>query len=291
MSAAITSPHHRFPIRKDDIDAAERSALRRYKTWRRFHNGVRKLGGPLLKTIARYPNAVMVAGCQRSGTTMLTRIIAGATGFRGLALTDDDELDAALALGGQINLPTDFRYCFQTTYLNEQYTNYATLGPGHKLIWVVRNPNSVIYSMVYNWRRFALNELYEACGVQLTDSERLRRSHLPWPLGPSNLEKACLSYSGKNQQIHEIHGWLGAKRMLIIDYDQLAASPAHWLPGIFRFIGEPYDPAYAENVRQDSIRKAKRLSDAAKALIERHTQATYRQCLALTQTSESVLNR
>ena len=88
---------------------------------------------------------------------MLTRLIAGAPGFTRLALTADDELDAALALAGLIDLPVGSRYCFQTTYLNECYADYRMLGPGQRLIWVLRNPYSVVYSMLYNWGRFALD--------------------------------------------------------------------------------------------------------------------------------------
>ena len=60
---------------------------------------------------------------------MLTRVIAGSSDFRGLALTHDDELDAALALCGEIDLPSGPRYCLQTTYLNERYPEYGSLDP------------------------------------------------------------------------------------------------------------------------------------------------------------------
>lgn len=163
-------------LRPEDIAERQRAALRRYQTWRRFHHGPRKSGQPLLKSLPRYPNCVLVAGCQRSGTTMLSRVIAGARGFQRFALTPDDELDAALILAGEVDVPTDRRYCFQTTYLNEKCGEYGTLGPDHKLIWVLRNPYSVVYSMVNNWKPAALTRLYEGCAIQGTMSARLRRS-------------------------------------------------------------------------------------------------------------------
>ena len=60
------------------------------------------------------------------------------------ALTTDDELDAALALAGLVDLPLERRYCFQTTYLNERYEDYRTLDAGQRLIWVLRNHYSVV---------------------------------------------------------------------------------------------------------------------------------------------------
>jgi hypothetical protein len=223
----------------------------------------------------------MVAGCQRSGTTMLTRIIARSASFRSLALTDDDELDAALALCGEIDLPLGTRYCFQTTYLNESYAEYQMMGPDNRLIWVLRNPKSVIFSMIHNWRRFALNELYEGCGLALAKSDRLRNVRLPWPLGPSRTEKACLSYSAKTAQINAIRNIMNPEHVMVLDYDKLVTAPHEWLPKIFAFIDEPYDPKYANSVRTSSLEKADRLTRAANRLIEQEADPVYRACLEL----------
>jgi hypothetical protein len=211
---------------------------------------------------------------------MLTRLIARTPNFRGLALTDDDELDAALALCGEIDLPLDTRYCFQTTYLNQRYPEYSTLGPDHRLIWVVRNPKSVIYSMVYNWRRFALNELYEGCGLALANSPRLQNSRWPWPAGPSRVEKACLSYAAKTAQIEEILRLVPREHVFVVDYDALVTAPQTWLPHIFSFIGEPYDHRYAKSVRSTSLGKA-RLSRNDACLVSEIAQPVYERCLRL----------
>src|SRR5262245_36458151 len=128
------------PVRPREITAGQRVFLRKYRSWRKFHHGPRQNAQPLLRNLPAYADCVPVAGCQRPGTTMLTRLIAGTRGFRPLHLTHDDELDAALALGGYIDLPPGVRYCFQTTYLNERYPEYHTLGPAQRLIWVLRNP-------------------------------------------------------------------------------------------------------------------------------------------------------
>jgi hypothetical protein len=242
---------------------------------------VRRRGLPLLKNLPSYSRCVLVAGCQRSGTTMLARLIAAAPGFARLRLTADDELDAALALAGFVDLPNDPRYCFQTTYLNECFLEYRRLAPDQRLIWVVRNPYSVVYSMLYNWRRFALNELYEGCGVASAKSVRLRRSRLMWPFGPSRIEKACLAYRGKVAQILSIRHLLRPEQLLTIDYDLLSAAPEQWLPRIFQFADAPYDAACAYEVRRGPAKKADALSIRARRLIEQLTGPTYRECIAL----------
>lgn len=277
----------RQAVTEAEIDPAQRPMLHRYCTWPQFHDGPRQSPDPLLKNLGRYPDAVLVAGCQRSGTTMLTRIIAQSAGFRALRLTRDDELDAGLALCGAVDLPANARYCFQTTYLNERYPEYRMLGPGHRLIWVLRNPYSVVYSMVYNWRRFGRNELYESCGLTLAENERQRRVRWPWPIGPSRLERACFSYAAKTAQIKVIRTLVPAQQLLIIDYDELVTEPGKWLPLVFDFVGEPYKDAYASRVRADSIGKANRLSSRERAMIARVAEPVHRECLSLVTRPDS----
>jgi hypothetical protein len=268
-------------ITTNDLSAHERLALRRYRSWKRFHRGPRRLTQPLLSELGRYGNCVMVAGCQRSGTTMLTRAIAGSRGFQRFRLTHDDELDAALILAGYVKVPDDRRYCFQTTYLNERYPEYAGMDSSQRLIWVLRNPYSVVHSMLGNWKRFALNELYECCGVSRATTKRARRTMLPWPLGPSRIEKACFSYSAKTAQVLEIRKLLRAEQLLIVDYDTLVRSAAQSLARIFAFVGEPLDPLYEAGVHSDSVQKASRMPESVKRMIEDTCLPTYRECLAL----------
>lgn len=269
------------PVQPHEIDPAQRPALHHYRSWRRFHFGPRLSPLPLFGNMKRYPQAVLVAGCQRSGTTMLTRLIAGSAGFRGLALTHDDELDAALALCGEVDLPLDVRYCFQTTYVNQRYPEYHMMGPENRLIWVLRNPHSVVYSMAHNWRRFALNELFEGCALTLAKTPRMKNYRWPWPWGPSRIEKACLSYCAKTAQIKEIMRLVVPRQVFVIDYDSLVRMPQEWLPRIFAFIDEPYDPEYARDVRSSSLRKAQGLSSAANSLIMTEAEPVYSDCLAL----------
>ena len=132
-----------------------------------------------------------------------------------------------------------------------------------------------------NWKRFALNELYESCGVSRANSGRQRRAKWPWPLGPSRVEKACLSYSAKTAQILAIRELLRVDQLLIIDYDATVRSAAQFLKRIFAIIGEPFDPLYASSVHLSSVCKADRMSDRMRQMIDEICLPTYRECLAL----------
>jgi hypothetical protein len=266
------------------LSADQLRVLRCYGRWQDFHDGPRLRGEPLLAALPRYPDAVLVAGCQRSGTTMLTRVIAAAHGFRRFELTKDDELDAALILAGQLRIPEDSRYCFQTTYLNEKVEEYRTLGAGQKLIWVLRNPHSVVYSMMKNWQAFGLDELYDGVVARrIRPSAKLGGSWWRRLREPSNLQKACAAYAAKTPQVLEIRRMLDPAQLLVIDYDEIVRSPAEWFSRIFSFIGEPYDPVYINKVRADSVIKARKMSDGLRQKIDAQAMPAYRRCLALIQ--------
>jgi hypothetical protein len=266
-----------MPLTPADLPREERATLRRFRSWKRFHDGPRQQQAPLLTALGEFPNCVLVAGCQRSGTTITTRIVAKARGFQRFAFTHDDELDAALILAGRISLPDGRRYCFQTTYLNERYPDYALMGPNQRLVWVLRNPYSVVYSMVNNWKRFALEELYDSC-APATAARPAR--HRLWPFGPSAAEKASVAYAGKTAQLVRIRELIGAERLFVLEYDQMVQEPEKWLPALFLFIDEPYDPAYALALRRDSLEKALSMPRRMRDLVERYAVPTYNRCLS-----------
>ena len=135
--------------------------------------------------------------------------------------------------------------------------------------------------MAYNWKRFALNELYEDVGAARATSQRLRRAKAPWPFGTSQVEKACLAYSAKTSQVLAIQKFVRPHQLLILEYDALVRDLARWLRRVFEFIDEPYQDTYASFVRQDSIHKADRLSRRVTQVIEAYAVPTYKECLAL----------
>jgi hypothetical protein len=237
-------------------------------TWKKFGAQVRGKPGRLLRTLPRFHDAVLVSGCQRSGTTALTRLIAQSEGMTFRQAIGDDELDAALILSGVIAPPPQGRYCFQTTYLNERYREYLDVGRGYKLIWVLRNPCSVVFSMRYNWDRYAFDELFQACGSPTARAVPEHSSLKTRGLHRSKVGRACLSYIGKEKQAVTLKEALGDERMLIVEYDELVRRKHELLPLVYAYIELPYKPVYAEGLHEKSLEKSVLLRPGERRMIE-----------------------
>jgi hypothetical protein len=260
----------------DSESSAWLRRLKRYRrgrctvsAWHRFGKERLATDSSFLKCLADYKDAVLVAGCQRSGTTMLARLITGSEGMVDYYFGVDDEHDAALLLQGRVEKPVEGRYCFQTTYLNECYLEYYKVDTPYKLIWVVRNPYSVVCSILYNWERFALNELFEACGRDLLEPLARRRYQLFGVNGLSRLERACYGYAGKTAQALELAEKLSVEQFRVVDYEHLVASKDKVLPKIYDFINLRYDTSYAARINTHSLDKANRLSKKQRKMIDR----------------------
>lgn len=245
-------------------------------TWNKFDREVRSKGCELLRKLDDFPESILVTGCQRSGTTVLSRIITNSDGMINYWFGRDDELDAALVLSGHVSLPSkQGRYCFQTTYLNACYHEYFGHENGHKIIWVLRNPFSVIYSMIHNWRRAALGRLFRSCGEHLLDDDERRRFEKIGLWGVSRLRQACLSYIGKTSQLFELKSSLGPDRLMIVSYDELVANKGSLLPEIYRFVDLEFNEKCAEKLHSRSIGKVKRQSKYEASVVERSCLPVY----------------
>ena len=250
--------------------------LCRIRTWKKFARKVRSPRGcNLLARLDEFPNSILVTGCQRSGTTILSRIITQSDGMVNYWFGKDDELAAALILSGYVDHTPRGRYCFQTTYLNECYHEYVEHKMGHKIIWVLRNPFSVVRSILFNWRRFALNELFRGCGTYLLSDKEKRRYNSLGVWGISKLRRACLSFNGKVSQVFELNDRIGKYGMLVVDYDDLVEQKQRILPLIYRFIDLPYRDEYCHKIHSKSINKASRLSKHEYALIKELCSPVY----------------
>lgn len=238
------------------------------RTWRQFARKVRVRGCELLNNLDAFNESVLVAGCQRSGTTMLARIITGSDGMTEYRFGKDDELDAGLILSGAVAYQADGRYCFQTTYLNECYGEYFQHPGKFRLIWVIRNPASVVYSLVHNWKRFALNELFDGCGKQLLTQRHAAYYKYVGRHAITPLRRACLSYVGKVSQVFELQKRLGSEVLMVVDYDELVSEKEVLLPEIYEFIELPYVEEYAKNIRTSSLKKSERLTRREKTLVD-----------------------
>lgn len=251
------------------------------KTWQKFAKNVRVEGCNLLRRLDDFPDSILVAGCQRSGTTMLSRLLTESEGMVNYWFGPDDELDAALILSGYVAHEPKGRYCFQTTYVNECFSEYFDRTNGHKLIWVLRNPHSVVFSLLHNWKRFALNELFRGCGTHLLNFKDKQRYDLLGRWGLSRAKRACLAYNGKVSQVFELKQRLDNSRMMVIDYDELVREKETMLPAIYEFAGLPFKREYCEKIHSKSIKKADRLSNAERSLVNELCIPVYQGASAL----------
>ncbi len=250
-------------------------------SWKRFAREVRSGGCQLLKELNKFDNSVLVAGCQRSGTTALSRLITTSDGMVNYWFGKDDELDAALILSGVVDHKPRGRYCFQTTYLNECFTEYFNHVHDFKLIWMVRNPFSVIYSMLYNWGRFAFNELFDACGAPLLGGKELRRYERFGQIVVSRLRRACLSYNGKISQIFQLKDKLSDSSIVVVEYDELVEQSNYILPQLYEFIGLDYKSDYGNMLHGGSVNKANHLSQKERRIIQYSCIPVYERAKAL----------
>ncbi len=201
------------------------------RTWEKFHRQIRTSKQALLYALSQFPEAILIGGCQRSGTTMLTRLITSHPDIYDFSFLRDEELAAALVLSGHSHSGHAGRRCFQTTYLNERYVEYFAMPKTYKLIWLFRNPSSVVRSMLYNWADFPRLELYSSCGEQLDDGTPAKQC------ASSSLLQACSGYNGKIKQALTLWEKLPREQILFIEYEAVIKNSEVWIPKIFSFVG------------------------------------------------------
>lgn len=250
------------------------------KNWRSFARYVRGNQERLLGQLDAFADSILVTGCQRSGGTMLARVISGSEGMTKYSGSNDEELDAALILSGKVPHHPVGRYCFQTTYLNERYPEYFE-HPNQYIIWLLRNPHSVVYSMLYNWKRFALNELFLHCGYEhmsYRDRVQFQRFGL---FGVAPVRRAVYAYLGKTSQLFKLEQNYAADRLTIVDYDVLVRDKGRLLPRLYERIQLPYKPGYGAPIGNRSLAKKSRLKRNEVELIDDLCMPIYNDALAL----------
>lgn len=229
-------------------------------TWLQFNELRRSTKFRLLKRLEEFPNSVLVTGCQRSGTTMLTEIITQSQGMFDYQFGEDISLDSALILSGCVIHQRQGRYCFQTTHLDERYNEYFEQQGEFKIIWSIRNPLSVICSMLYNWSEYALNVTFQRCGAPLLTGLQKSLYKIFSIHGISKLRQACLTYIGRISEIFVMQPKLGSEKIMILDYDDLVEHKEQILSKIYSFIDLNYKKEYSDKIKASSLNKASRLS-------------------------------
>jgi hypothetical protein len=229
-------------------------------TWAEFSKKVRSKGCNLLRELDKFPDSVLVTGCQRSGTTMLSRVIRESEGMVDYWTGRDDELDAALILSGCVDHQPRGRYCFQTTFLDQCYHEYYQHRNGHKILWILRNPLSTVYSLLYNWKIKALEITFQNfAATSLVGKDQLLYKICGQRLF-SNFKKACLIYNWKVNQLFDLVTRLGNDTIKVIEYDELVMNKEIVLFKIYEFINLPYKASYADKIQPSSLGKKHLLS-------------------------------
>ena len=165
--------------------------------------------------------------------------------------------------------------------LNECFHEYFDHDSEYKILWVGRNPYSVVYSLMYNWRRWTLNELFGACGAALLDERLKGRYDRFGAIAIPRIMKACLSYNGKVAQLFELKKRMGGDKLMVIEYDDLVNDPQTQLRKIYRYIHLEYQERYGDRIHKKSTGKKNRLTDKENDLVRRHSLPVYEQARSL----------
>lgn len=246
------------------------------RSWRAFAREVRNKNTKLLLRLYDFPSSILVTGCQRSGTTMMSRIITNSSEMTKYAFGHDDELAAALILSGYVDHTPNGRYCFQTTYLNECYPEYSShRNQGHKIIWLLRNPYSVVYSMLYIWSRRSMNELFDSCGANYMDEVVKHNFQLKGRKNVPAIIRASLSYKAKVSQLFNLIEYFGHQNIMLLDYDELVLNRYEILPLIYSYLGLNYQDSYAEQINPPPNKNYKILKKKEKLIVKRLCLPTY----------------
>jgi hypothetical protein len=191
---------------------------------------------------------------------MLAKILTQSTGITNYWFGENNELDAALILSGYVEHTPNGRYCFQTTYLNECYKEYYEHTGPFKIIWIIRNPYSVIYSQMYNWGPGALDRNFRGfASKQLRGFEKMINSVLGTK-GISPVRQASYLYNAKTMQLIELVNQLDKDRIFVVDYDDLIREKDAILKRIYQFISLEYLPEYGEKIHSKSLDKKNKLT-------------------------------
>lgn len=206
---------------------------------------------------------------------MLSRTLTRSEGMTNYWFGKDDELAAALILSGKVPHTAVGRYCFQTTYLNERWHEYLEHSSGYSMVWSLRNPHSVVYSMVYNWKGFALNELFLSCGYAYMNHEDRIRFLRFGVWGVPRIRRGIYAYIGKVAQLFSLAPALSQDRLVVVEYDQLIKWKDIVLPRLYERLNIRFKAADGNEISERSLGKKDKLSSIEKRMVDDHCTATF----------------
>jgi hypothetical protein len=212
---------------------------------------------------------------------MLSRIITQSDGMTNYWFGPDDELDAALILSGHVGHSPEGRYCFQTTYVNSCFREYFEHQGSYKLIWVLRNPYSVVYSLLHNWTLDALIRLFLECGVELLRGRDAILYEIFGDQGVSRIRQACYSYVAKTMQVFELKRQLHPEQLMILDYDDLVTRKVTLLPAVYNFLQVEFRQDYLRKISSESVKKAQYLLPKDATVVREMCEDIYQKATSL----------
>jgi hypothetical protein len=227
------------------IDLVQRRGADGIASWNDFYEAV--ADQPFLSELDRYPDALLIAGCDWSAATAVTRLFKRLACFADSSWGHDDELDGAMLLAGQRPRVGGGRHCFQTTYVRHRYREYFA-HQDFRLVWIVREPRAAVRSLL------ASRERALPARTALGLSGKSAGGHCV-----SRLEKACATYVASIRQTLELRERLG-ERVAIVDYDALARDRDRLLPALCRFASVECDARLLRHLHGKSVRKGMLLS-------------------------------
>ena len=250
------------------------------KTWLDYMTAIPPGTPADLKELGRYPGAILITGCQRSGTTILCDIIQSHENI----LSKHSELEGALVLRGYRPPLPRGRHCFQTTYVSAAVEEYTPHAGKFKMVFVLRNPLSVVYSMANNWSRATCNYVFHECGMQglgivhrwlynIAARTSLNRTR------ELTVRRAIRIYNAKVNQIFRLAQIVPETDLIVVEYDQLVTKKDTLLPQIYDFLMLGYKKSYAELLHGRSTQKAAKFSPRRKRLINNACRHTYERAL------------
>lgn len=210
---------------------------------------------------------------------MLGNVITESDGINNFWFGVDPCMDAGLLLSGYVDHDPVGRYCFQTTHVDERYPEYFQNRGDFRMIWCLRNPKSVVYSLMYNWSDWGLNVTFRRCGLADVQMGRVQRlAHKVFGTRVvSRLERACMIYNSKVSQLFILARNLPPERLLVIDYDELVKRKNEMLPKVYEFIELEYKQQYADKILGTSIDKASKLSKREASFIQTECGPVYQE--------------
>ena len=244
-------------------------------TWQQFRHITEKSDDCLLERLSDFPHSLLISGCQRSGTTMLSRIIRDSPEIVDHSFGRDDELDGALILSGLVDHEPLGRYCFQTTYVDNNYYEYFDHQSSFKIIWVLRNPLSTVYSLVYNWGGWHLDHTFrDSAESSLNGIDRLVHRYLGIR-AISHIKRACYIYNWKLSHLFYLYPRFNKDEIMIVDYDDLVKRKEVVLPEIISFSALNLWDDCGDSIHSGSLDKGQQLSFIEKRTVDSMCKKTY----------------